>query len=143
MARVGLLEDNDRIARLSATMLQFSGHIVTIYGRGSALLDDLMISPHRMNTSHIGNALMSLPIDVLMLDLQLPDMSGIEVVQYLQSYPHTRPLPLIFCTAANPSEIARVLHVAPGAKVVEKPFRLQALADAVRDALVVQSTSKV
>ena len=142
MARVGLLEDNERIARLSATMLQFAGHTVTIYDRGSALLDDLMISPHHTNASHMENALMPLPIDVLMLDLQLPDMSGIEVVQYLQSYPHTRHLPLIFCTAANPSEIAHVLHIAPGAKVVEKPFRLQALADAVRDALAVQSLSE-
>ena len=31
MARVGLLEDNARIARLCVTMLQFAGHSVELY----------------------------------------------------------------------------------------------------------------
>ena len=136
MARVGLLEDNERIARLSATMLQFAGHTVTIYNRGRTLLDDLIPSCHAISPfDHI--PLMKLPMDVLMLDLQLPDMSGVEVVHYLQSYAQTRALPLIFCTAANLSDIASVLHIAPGSQVVEKPFKLQALVDAVHDALAV------
>jgi CheY-like chemotaxis protein len=138
MARVGLLEDNERIARLSATMLQFAGHSVTIYDRGRALLDDLIPSRHTLSSFN-HPSLMTLSMDVLMLDLQLPDMSGIEVVQYLQSYPHTRTLPLIFCTAASLSDIASILHIAPGSQVVEKPFKLQALVDAVHDALAVQS----
>lgn len=141
MARVGLLEDNERIARLSATMLQFAGHTVTIYDRGRTLLDDLLPSRHLISTRET-TSLTQLPIDVLMLDLQLPDISGIEVVQHLQSYPHTRTLPLIFCTAANLSEIALVLRVAPHTKVVEKPFKLQALVDAVSDALMVKSVTK-
>lgn len=138
MARVGLLEDNERIARLSATMLQFAGHTVSMYDRGRALLDDLLPSHHTFSPLPMTLA-MHLPIDVLMLDLQLPDMPGMEVVQHLQSHPYTRTLPLIFCTAANLSEIDLVLHVAPYAKVVEKPFKLQALVDAVRDALAVKS----
>ncbi|HCI78431.1 MAG TPA: hypothetical protein DHW02_01930 [Ktedonobacter sp.] len=141
MARVGLLEDNERIARLSATMLQFAGHTVTIYDRGCTLLDDL-IPVRDLISSCDTTSLAQLPIDVLMLDLQLPDMPGIEVVQHLQSYSHTRTLPLIFCTAANLSEIALVLRVAPQAKVVEKPFKLQALVDAVSDALMVKSVTK-
>jgi len=142
MARVGLLEDNERIARLSATMLQFAGHSVTIYDRGSTLLDDLRVSRNALSPfDHI--SMMRLPIDVLMLDLQLPDMSGIEVVQFLQSYSHTRTLPLVFCTAASLSDIANVLRVAPNSKVIEKPFKLQALVDAVRDALEMQSVPKV
>ena len=141
MARVGLLEDNERIARLSATMLQFAGHTVTIYDRGCTLLDDLIPSRHLISTRET-TSVTQLPIDVLMLDLQLPDMPGIEVVQHLQSYAHTRTLPLIFCTAANLSEIALVLRVAPQAKVIEKPFKLQALVDAVSSALMVKSLTK-
>lgn len=142
MARVGLLEDNERIARLSATMLQFAGHTVTIYDRGCTLLDNLILPSRHLVAPRDTTSRAQLPLDVLMLDLQLPDMPGIEVVQHLQSYSHTRTLPLILCTAANLSEIALVLRVAPYAKVVEKPFKLQALVDAVNDALAVKSMSK-
>lgn len=141
MARIGLLEDNARIARLSATMLQFAGHTVTMYDQGYALLDELIPSRHsRLPFDSL--KLITPLLDVLMLDLRLPDMPGIEVVQYLHSYPHTRQLPLILCTAAHPSEIALVQRIAPHALVVEKPFKLQALVDAVRDALTIKSVSE-
>ena len=137
MAHIGLLEDNARIARLSATMLQFIGHTVTLYEQGRTLLDALQDS--RCTSSAFERSLIpSLPIDVLILDLQLPDMPGIEVVQHLQAYPYTCTLPIIFCTAASRHEIAQVLRVAPNARTLEKPFRLQALTDAVRDALNLQ-----
>ncbi|GAC1650335.1 MAG: hypothetical protein NVS4B12_20050 [Ktedonobacteraceae bacterium] len=137
MARVGLLEDNPRIAKLCATMLQFAGHSVEIYAHPRTCLNALMPS---MVMSH-GKALVhfstppTLPIEVLILDLQLPEMTGIEVLQHLQVHAHTRNLPLIFCTASNPTEVSQALRVAPHASVVEKPFKLDVLVSAVLSAL--------
>ncbi len=138
MGRVGLLEDNARIARLCATMLQFAGHSVIVYEHPRECLEALMPSAamiDRRSPTHLLPSLSALPIEVLILDLQLPEIPGTEVLQCLQSHPQTRNLPLIFCTASNSSEVANALRIAPQASVVEKPFKLQALASAVLAAL--------
>ena len=41
---------------------------------------------------------------VVLLDVQMPEMDGYEVARYARSNPATRDVPIIFLTAANPSE---------------------------------------
>ena len=132
MARIGILEDNTRIAKFCATYLQFEGHEVIIYEHPRACLAALLSQPE---SSESAQAAHSLPIDLLILDLQLPDISGIQVLQSLRSYPQTQALPLIFCTAATSTEIVRAKRVAPDAEFIEKPFKLQTVISAVRTAL--------
>ncbi|GAC1354927.1 MAG: hypothetical protein NVS4B11_17050 [Ktedonobacteraceae bacterium] len=143
MARVGLLEDNARIAKLCATILQFAGHSVEIYEHPQKCLNALML-PIMKSEGKAQSRLATpstLPIEVLILDLQLPEITGIEVLQQLQSQPQTRTLPLIFCTAANASDVARALRVAPHASVVEKPFKLDVLVSTVLSALGTKNRS--
>ena len=144
MAQVGLLEDNTRIAKLCATMLQFAGHQVTIYEHPLECLRALQAPkltygsriPAHQSLDRPGHG--PLPIDALILDLHLPDIEGIEVLQYLLSQPHTRFLPLILCTAATPTEVARAMSLAPYAAFVEKPFKVEALTSAVTKVLNAQ-----
>ena len=63
-------------------------------------------------------------------------MPGLEVLQLLRSHARTSVLPLIFCTAAPISEINLALTIAPDAALVEKPFKLQTLVNAISDSLV-------
>ena len=135
MALVGLLEDNTRIARLCATMLQYAGHTVTIYDHPRECLQALLVAGDPRQQTYISPLASVLPIDVLMLDLHLPDISGMEVLRYLRSHPRTKLLPLIFCTAAPPSEIAQALSIAPEAGIIEKPFTFQELISTVNDVL--------
>ena len=139
MAEVGLLEDNTRIAKLCATMLQYAGHRVTIYEHPheclSALLPPSITQDVSKSPPSHSSTLPSLPVDVLILDLHLPDIDGVEVMSRLSSHPHTQSLPLIFCTAATPTEIARALRAVPHAIFVEKPFKMQSLTSAVAKAL--------
>jgi CheY-like chemotaxis protein len=138
MARVGLLEDNSRIAKLCVTMLSLAGHEVTLYERAGECLDALFTAATNA-TQRLQESLKasrpSLPVDVLILDLHLTDMNGFEVLHYLQAHPSTRSLPLIFCTAATDSEVQQALSIAPHACVVWKPFKLQALTSAISEAL--------
>jgi CheY-like chemotaxis protein len=137
MALIGLLEDNDRIAKLCATFLHLAGHQVTIYDTSFNCLralfsygrtQDAALSQHEIVS---GN---SLPVEILILDLSLPDINGIEVLYYLTTHPHTQSLPLIVCTAAiNDIETAR--RIAPHAGIVEKPFKLETLVSAIASAL--------
>ncbi|HEU5382756.1 MAG TPA: response regulator [Ktedonobacteraceae bacterium] len=136
MARIGLLEDNYRISKLCATMLNYAGHEVTIYVEAFECLYALSIldSPFEPLPASTANV-HTLPIDVLILDLHLPTIPGIEVLRLLRNTPHTCDLPLIFCTAATPSEVRAAFTIAPDAALVEKPFKLQALMSAIAEVL--------
>jgi CheY-like chemotaxis protein len=135
MALVGLLEDNMRIARLCATMLQYAGHTVTIYEHPHECLSALLAPDDYRQHIYKPTVSGSLPIDVLVLDLHLPDIAGVDVLRYLRSHPRTKSLPLIFCTAAPPSEVAQALAIAPEASFIEKPFTFQELVSTVTDVL--------
>jgi CheY-like chemotaxis protein len=138
MAQVGLLEDNARIAKLCATLLQYSGHQVTIYDTSQkclhALLSEGRTHDGVLTVHGVANPF-SLPVEVLILDLALPEISGIDVLHCLISHPRTQTLPIILCTAATNTEVARALQVAPHAGFVEKPFKLQTLISAISTAL--------
>jgi CheY-like chemotaxis protein len=138
MSRVGLLEDNYRIAKLSAIMLGYAGHEVTIYTeafdclRALSILDTCSVqTPIPYEHAQVS----SLPIDVLILDLHLPTMSGLDVVRLLRTHPSTCTLPLIFCTAATSAEVNLALSIVPEAYLVEKPFKLQTLVMAIAHVL--------
>ena len=136
MAQVGLLEDNARIAKLCATMLHYAGHQVTVYEQPQQCLHALLQEAMSFGCIRIKHApLKPLPVEILILDLYLPDIPGIEVLRRLQSYPHTQNLPLILCTAAPDHDVNRSLIIVPHAGFVEKPFKLDVLISAITKAL--------
>lgn len=137
MSRVGLLEDNAIIARLAATMLSYVGHEVTIYEHPSECLDAFSLTgTYREISSSLPTLTkVSLPVELLILDLHLPEIDGLHVLELLRSHPHTQSLPLVFCTAATDHELQRAFKIAPQAALVEKPFKMDALVRAVSSAL--------
>ncbi len=140
MARVGLLEDNSRIAKLCATMLHFAGHEVIVYELARECLHALMPGETVDGDNHSNYTSKSirpgaLPVEILILDLYLPDIPGLQVLRHLQSCPYTRTLPLILCTAAPNRDVVQALRIVPHATLLEKPFKIQALNTAISHAL--------
>lgn len=138
MAQVGLLEDNARIAKLCSLMLQYLGHEVIVFEHARDCLQALAVldtAPAQQQPGQPQLLPFSLPVQVLILDLHLPDIDGVEVLQRLRAHPGTKSLPLIFCTAAPDDEIARALRIAPDAGFIAKPFKLAALTSAISTAL--------
>ncbi|HWO24760.1 MAG TPA: response regulator transcription factor [Kofleriaceae bacterium] len=65
--------------------------------------------------------------DVIVLDLMLPDLSGIEICRRLRDQERTRTIPIIMCTAKG-EEIDRVVGFEVGADdYVVKPFSVREL----------------
>ena len=135
MAQVGLLEDNSRIAKLCATILQYAGHQVFVYEHPQACLDALLPAGVLRGNKHAKVVPCAPPVDVLILDLHLPDITGIDVLRSLSSHPTTQSLPLICCSAATAAEISKALSIAPNAFFIEKPFTYQDLVSAVTNVL--------
>ncbi len=69
--------------------------------------------------------------DLLITDVMMPEMSGLEVVAALRTKPATKNLPIIILTAKGQAGDATMARQAWGATVVAKPFKPQELRDLV------------
>jgi DNA-binding response OmpR family regulator len=115
--RVLVVEDEHDIAGLIKHTLERSGDMaVDTIASGDAAL--------RVVTEHTP--------DLIILDLNLPVLSGVEVCRILRSRPNTAHTPIIMLTART-SESDRVAGLDVGADdYVTKPFSLRELAARVR-----------
>ncbi len=74
-----------------------------------------------------GNEALALTLDhefaLALIDVNMPEMSGYEIVELLQGDPHTRTIPVIFLTAAYADEAHRLRGYQAGAvDYIEKPI---------------------
>ncbi len=81
--RVLLVEDDDRLASSVASQLRQAGFAVDIVARGEDALRESAISPY----------------DAIVLDLQLPDMDGVEICRQLRE--RGTPVRIIMATARD------------------------------------------
>ncbi len=118
--RVLIVEDERDIAGLIRHTLLRDGHReVTVVATGDAALE----------------AVSSAPPDLVILDLNLPTVSGFEVCRILRGMPNTADVPIIMLTART-SEGDRVRGLDLGADdYVTKPFSLKELSARVRAVL--------
>src|SRR5688572_15198280 len=124
--RVLVVEDEHDIAGLIKHTLERSGEMqASIVTSGDAAL----------------RAVAEAPPDLMILDLNLPVLSGTEVCRILRSRPETANLPVIMLTART-SESERVTGLDLGADdYVTKPFSLRELSARVRAVLRRKSPS--
>jgi DNA-binding response OmpR family regulator len=118
--RILVVEDEQDIGGLIKHALERDGHTrVELVGTGDAAL----------------KAVVDDPPDLIVLDLNLPVLSGFEVCRILRSRPSTRHVPIIMVTART-TEVDRVSGLDLGADdYVTKPFSLRELAARVRAVL--------
>jgi len=111
MARILVVEDESDIRQILAYNLGQAGHEVFTADRGAAALD--LVQKERL--------------DLVLLDLMLPDISGLEVCRQLKSDPALREVPVMMLTARS-EEIDRVVGFELGADdYVVKPFSVREL----------------
>lgn len=111
MAHLIVIEDEIDLQSVLEYNLKQAGYSVTLAGKGQ---DGL-----RLAQQHIP--------DLILLDLMLPDISGIDVCRSLKSQPATKAIPVIMVTARG-EEIDRVVGFEIGADdYVVKPFSMREL----------------
>jgi len=78
--------------------------------------------------------------DLMVLDLNMPDMHGLEVIQYTRAYDSYRDLPILVLTTRSEEETRQSVLAAGANRYCTKPFQPQDLLTAVRE-LLEQSAS--
>jgi two-component system chemotaxis response regulator CheY len=77
------------------------------------------------------------PASLMVLDLNMPDMHGIDVLKFVRRHPGSRALPVLVLTTRGDEE-SRDLAMAAGASLyLTKPFQPHVLADHARRLLSV------
>jgi two-component system, chemotaxis family, chemotaxis protein CheY len=75
------------------------------------------------------------PIDLMILDLNMPDMHGMEVVRFLQAHTPYRGIPIIVLTTRGDADSRGAALAGGAALYLTKPFEPTALAAHVRKLL--------
>jgi two-component system phosphate regulon response regulator PhoB len=110
-ATILVVEDEEDIAGLIAHHMHGAGFNVTVAYNGAAAFKEID---------------KQLP-DLILLDLMLPDMDGVEVCKLLKQKPNTRDIPIIMVTA-KAEEVDRIVGLELGADdYVVKPFNTREL----------------
>lgn len=105
-AKVLLIEDSSNFRAMISSALRRTGYDVIIADTGGM---------------GIAKAAKEIP-DVILLDLSLPDMSGVEVAASLKANPHTRPIPVVICTGCVDEEPKREALRQGALEVLSKPI---------------------
>jgi len=84
--------------------------------------------------------------DLLITDVMMPEMSGLELVAALREDERTRRLPVVILTAKGEAQDATVAQEIWGASVIAKPFDPKTVRDLVakmlKDSACLQASSK-
>ena len=114
-----VLEDNQVMCSLICMHLQNAGYRVKGYA----------------DAVEGGKALMASPPDLLVLDIAMPYLDGLELLGAMRTDHKTRHIPTIMVTARTDSDAELAARAAGAARYLTKPLQRQQLLDAVREVL--------
>jgi signal transduction histidine kinase/CheY-like chemotaxis protein len=118
-----VVEDDDDIAQLIALQLRREGFEVhtTAYGEEAV----------KLTRTH--------PIDLITLDMMLPDITGMEVLHRVKSDPQTADIPVIIVSVLLPEQTGEAERGA--VDHITKPFAFEKLMDSIRRTLGVSQVA--
>ena len=123
--RIAIVEDETDLAMSMAFSFEQEGFVAATFGDGTSALENLK-----------ANA-----FDLVLLDLMLPDMSGLDICRQLRTDPAYKNVPIIIVTASG-EEVDRVVGFELGTDdYVVKPFSVRELILRVRAVLRRQSSA--
>ena len=116
MTRVLVVDDNTRNRKLARDVLDAAGFDTLEAATGVEALE--LAAQHEP--------------DVILLDLRLPDMHGVEVVRQLREGERTARIPVVAMSAISLREQSDWLETAGFAGSLDKPINVRAFPDQVR-----------
>ena len=119
MSVILIIEDNERNLKLVRDLLQVKG-----YATLEAVTGEEGV---RLATEH--------KPDLVLMDIQLPGISGIDALRILRANPDTAAIPVIAVTASVMQQDRKMITEAGFDAYVGKPISMKEFLDAVQNAL--------
>jgi two-component system cell cycle response regulator DivK len=118
--RILVVEDNPKNLKLVRDVLQFAGYEIIEATTGE---EGVRLAAEN-------------PPDLVLMDLQLPDIDGTEAMQKIRAAPGTRSVPVVAVTAFAMDEDRQRAFESGFSGYVEKPISVRALPEQVRSFLL-------
>lgn len=115
-----VVDDNEDIRDVFCRLVERAGHTASTAGDGQEAVDVLQVES----------------FDVMLLDLTMPRMNGVDVVRWLRAHPDTAPGMRIVVISAWAGEHRAVLQELGIETVMQKPLRIQQLTDLIAETLL-------
>ena len=125
MSLILIVEDNEKNLKLVRDVLQVKGYETLEAGTGE---EGLKIARERMPA-------------LILMDIQLPGMSGIEALKALRAAPATAGIPVIAITASVMQQDRQQIMSAGFNGFIEKPINLRNFLDTVQRAMKARTAS--
>jgi two-component system, chemotaxis family, chemotaxis protein CheY len=120
MSRILIVDDSPTIRRMvKASLSALPGAAFTEAGSGLEAIESLALGP----------------IDMMVLDLNMPDMHGIEVLTFLRSHRAYEQLPVVVLTTRGDDDSREAALKAGATRYLTKPFAPQVLVSHARELL--------
>ena len=119
MSVILIVEDNDKNMKLVRDVLQVDGYATLEAVTGE---DGVALAQERKP-------------DLILMDIQLPGINGIEALRVLRADPATASIPIIAVTASVMQQDRKMITEAGFDAYVGKPLNLKEFREAVRNAL--------
>ncbi len=117
--KVLVIEDNPVIARMNEVLLKTNGYAVVMAGNG---LDGIRLAKEEKP-------------NVILLDIILPEMHGLEVCKELRNAVETRKIPVIIVTGSGLEEIAEKEPTIDAQGYLAKPYDFEKLEAVIKKVL--------
>jgi len=119
MPKILIVDDDDAITELIKT-------VVSLEGYESTIVND---STRAVEAANLTNP------DVIVLDIMMPNLSGLELCTLLHKDPKFANTPILFITAKIDAESKRKAALAGAKGFLTKPFRIDDLIDTLKDVI--------
>ena len=124
--RLLVIDDNPLLARLLEKDLQEAGYDVAVAATGKEALEILRLGP----------------VDLVLLDVELPDVSGLELCRRIKEDPRTAAIPVLFVTGRTAKEDIIAGFDAGGQDYITKPYLREELLARVHTHLALKRTQE-
>ncbi|WP_439937282.1 response regulator [Nocardia sp. N13] len=115
-----VVDDNEDIRDVFCRLVERAGHLATTAADGQEAVEVLERES----------------FDVMLLDLTMPRMNGVDVVRWIRAHPDVAPAMRIVVISAWAGEHRAVLQELGVVTVMQKPLRIQQLTDLIEETLL-------
>ena len=115
-----VVDDNEDIRDVFCRLVERAGHVASTAADGQEAVE----------------ALERESFDVMLLDLTMPRMNGVDVVRWIRAHPDVAPTMRIVVISAWAGEHRAVLQELGVVTVMQKPLRIQQLTDLIEETLL-------